>query len=141
MKKSKKKPITHIFGRRIQRMIMRACLVAQKDNSLLLIKSRTQPLWYFPSTKIRKDEVPEQVLYKMLKEELGIPLLPASLGYLTTIIDPYYEGQDQVMLICFSADICASLFSSNEMEKLAWIGKDQLKLMASSVQSLIEKVF
>lgn len=141
MTKSKRRPITHIFGRRIQRMVMRACLVAQKDSSLLLIKSRTQPLWYFPSTKIRKDEVPEQVLYKMLKEELGILMSITSLGYLTTIIDPFYEGRYKVMLICFSIDIPESWHSYTKIAELAWINKDQLELMAPSVQSLIEKVF
>ena len=54
-------------------MVLRcACLVAVRDDRLLLFRVRDNALWYLPGGKIEPSELPEETLIRELFEELGI---------------------------------------------------------------------
>ncbi len=118
-------------------MIHCACLRAEKDNSLLLVRVRNHKLWYLPGGKIEHGESPKQTLCRELEEELGINIPIESLNYVTTVIGPSHDGRDQVTLICFAGDIPNSFKPSAEISEVAWIKKDRHELMAPAVQLLV----
>ena len=118
-------------------MIHCACLLAEKDNSLLLVRVRNHKLWYLPGGKIEHEESPKKTLIRELAEELGITVPIESLTYVTTVIGPSHDGKDQVTLICFAGDIPNSFKPSAEITEAAWINKDQRELMAPAVQLLV----
>ena len=49
-------------------MVLRcACLVAVRDDRLLLVRVRDNALWYLPGGKIEPSELPEETLIRELR--------------------------------------------------------------------------
>jgi len=67
-------------------LIRCACLVATRDQKLLLVRVRDNIHWYLPSGKIESDETPEAALVRELSEELNIVVLNDTIKYLYTIV-------------------------------------------------------
>ena len=98
-----------------------ACLVAQRDDRLLLVRVRENEHWYLPGGKVEDDEAPEDALQRELWEELGISLDPASVRYLYTVVGPAYGQPGEVALICFAADWDQEPRPKGEISDVQWL--------------------
>src|SRR5690349_18074746 len=98
-----------------------ACLVAEQDNTLLLVRVRDNQHWYLPGGKIEPGEHPEQALQRELHEELGIELNPATVRYLYTVRGPAYGLAGEVELVCFAAQWQGEARVQGEISEVAWL--------------------
>jgi uncharacterized protein len=111
-----------------------ACLVAQLDYKLLLVRVRDNQHWYLPGGKLEPGELPEQALQRELHEELGIVIDPRSIRYLYTVSGPAYGQAGEVELICFAADWQNVPRPHGEISEVEWI--DWRERLAPAVQIL-----
>lgn len=113
-----------------------ACLVAEKDGKLLLVRVRQNEHWYLPGGKIEDAESPEEALHRELDEELGISITPGSLGYLYSVVGPAYGQTGEVELICFSASFAQEPRPHGEISAVDWLSCDDHSRFAPAVQIL-----
>jgi 8-oxo-dGTP pyrophosphatase MutT (NUDIX family) len=116
-----------------------ACLVAEQNDRLLLVRARANEHWYLPGGKIEEHESPEETLQRELAEELGIAIDPESVRYLYTVRGPAYAQACEVELVCFAArwqNDPAPLGEISEVEWLYWREHDKF---APAVRILCER--
>jgi len=113
-----------------------ACLVAVKDERLLLVRVRANEHWYLPGGKIEADESPESALERELNEELGIVVERSSIRYLYTVRGPAYGQPGEVELVCFSAIWMNSLRALGEISDVQWLDRRERDRFAPAVQIL-----
>ena len=116
-----------------------ACLVAERNGRLLLVRVRDNEHWYLPGGKIEEGESPEETLQRELVEELGIAVDPESVRYLYTVCGPAYGHATEVELVCFAArwkNDPSPLGEISEVDWLRWQGHHKL---APAVRILCEK--
>jgi 8-oxo-dGTP pyrophosphatase MutT (NUDIX family) len=113
-----------------------ACLVAEQDDKLLLVRVRQNEHWYLPGGKIDHGESPEQALQRELLEELGILIDPATVAYLYTVIGPAYGQAGEVELICFTARWDEDPQPHGEISEVQWLPWQQQEKFAPAVQIL-----
>ena len=115
-----------------------ACLVAEQDAKLLLVRVRQNAHWYLPGGKIEDDESPEEALHRELDEELGITLTPGSLRYLYSVVGPAYGETGDVELVCFSGDFRDAPRPCGEISEVDWLPVDAFDEFAPAVRILCE---
>lgn len=113
-----------------------ACLVAQQDQKLLLVRVRENQHWYLPGGKLEPGESPEQALQRELLEELGIVIDPRSVRYLYTVTGPAYGQEGEVELICFTAGWQGVPRPHGEITEVDWIDRREHERLAPAVQLL-----
>jgi uncharacterized protein len=118
-----------------------ACLVAQQDHALLLVRVRDNQHWYLPGGKLEPGELPEQALERELHEELGIVIDPQSVRYLYTVSGPAYGQAGEVELICFAADWQNVPRPHGEISEVEWIDWREHERLAPAVQILCARWF
>ncbi|MES1951709.1 MutT domain-containing protein [Salinisphaera sp. S4-8] len=115
-----------------------ACLVAEQDGKLLLVRVRQNAHWYLPGGKIEDDESPEAALHRELHEELGITLTLGSLRYLYSVTGPAYGQAGEVELICFAAAFRDAPRSCSEISAVDWLPVSNFDEFAPAVRILCE---
>lgn len=113
-----------------------ACLVAQQEEKLLLVRVRNNHHWYLPGGKVEPDERPEQALQRELLEELGVVIDPQSVRYLYTVVGPAYGQEGEVELICFSACWANTPRPHGEISEVDWLDWRDYGRLAPAVQIL-----
>jgi 8-oxo-dGTP diphosphatase len=116
-----------------------ACLVAQQDYKLLLVRVRDNQHWYLPGGKIEPGESAEQTLHRELLEELGVVIEPQSVRYLYTVTGPAYGQAGEVELICFSAEWNNDPRPHGEISEVEWIDWRERERLAPAVQILCDR--
>lgn len=118
-------------------MILRcACLVATRQDRLLLVRVRDNALWYLPGGKIEPSELPEEALSRELFEELGIVVDAESVRHLYSVQGPAYGRSGDVELVCFAARWRNDPRPRGEVAEVAWIPTKQLDRFAPAVRTL-----
>jgi 8-oxo-dGTP diphosphatase len=115
-----------------------ACLFAQPDRRLLLVRVRDNPHWYLPGGKIEPPETPGQAVVREVAEELQIELVDSTLEYKFTVVGPAYRQAGDVQLLCFSAEWRNDPKPSGEVRDVAWLGEESFTLFAPAVQVLFD---
>jgi 8-oxo-dGTP diphosphatase len=113
-----------------------ACLVAEQNDKLLLVRVRTNKHWYLPGGKIEDDELPEEALQRELTEELGITVEQESVRYLYTVRGPAYGQTGEVELVCFAANWNNDPSPNGEISEVAWLHWNEQSKFAPAVQVL-----
>lgn len=113
-----------------------ACLVAERDDTLLLVRVRQNEHWYLPGGKIEKDELPEEALQRELAEELEITIHPESIHYLYTVVGPAYGQAGEVELVCFAAKWKGEPHPQGEISEVQWLHWQDHEKFAPAVQIL-----
>jgi 8-oxo-dGTP pyrophosphatase MutT (NUDIX family) len=113
-----------------------ACLVAQRDEKLLLVRVRDNLHWYLPGGKVEPGELPEQTLQRELLEELGVVIEPQSVRYLYTVTGPAYGQAGEVELICFAADWRKTPTPHGEISEVEWLDWRDHARLAPAVRIL-----
>lgn len=116
-----------------------ACLIDQRDDTLLLVRVRQNEHWYLPGGKIEPHETADAALIRELREELDIELLPDSIRYLYTVTGPAYGQPGNVELICFSATWRGELHPLGEVSEACWLDHRDTVKFAPAVKILCEK--
>jgi 8-oxo-dGTP pyrophosphatase MutT (NUDIX family) len=116
-----------------------ACLVAEQNDKLLLVRVRANKHWYLPGGKIEEDESPEEALERELAEELGIAVDPESVQYLYTVRGPAYGQSREVELVCFAARWKNDPRPHGEISEVEWLHWQEQNKFAPAVQILCEK--
>lgn len=116
--------------------IVCACLVAERDGKLLLVRVRDNTHWYLPGGKVEPGERPEQALQRELLEELGVEIEPESIRYLYTVHGPAYGQAGEVELICFSAQWREMPRAFGEISEVDWLDWKNHECLAPAVQIL-----
>jgi 8-oxo-dGTP diphosphatase len=116
-----------------------ACLIAQQDHKLLLVRVRNNQHWYLPGGKIEPGESAEQTLHRELLEELGVVIEPQSVRYLYTVTGPAYGQAGEVELICFSAEWNNDPRPHGEISEVEWIDWRERERLAPAVQILCDR--
>lgn len=116
--------------------IICACLVAQREGKLLLVRVRDNPHWYLPGGKIEPGELPEQALQRELLEELGVTIDPKSVRYLYTVTGPAYGQAGEVELICFDANWQNLPRPHGEISEVEWLDWRDYERLAPAVRIL-----
>jgi 8-oxo-dGTP pyrophosphatase MutT (NUDIX family) len=113
-----------------------ACLVATREDRLLLVRVRDNALWYLPGGKIEPAELPEETLTRELFEELGIVVDADSVRHLYSVRGPAYGRSGEVELVCFAAQWENDPRARGEVAEVAWIPTGQLDRFAPAVRTL-----
>lgn len=113
-----------------------ACLVDQREDTLLLVRVRQNEHWYLPGGKIEDRESAESALEREIREELGIVLIPASIQYLYTVVGPAYGQAGDVELVCFAAKWLGEPVPRGEVSEVRWIEARDAGKLAPAVQLL-----
>jgi len=113
-----------------------ACLVATREDRLLLVRVRDNALWYLPGGKVESSETPEETLIRELFEELGIVVHLDSVRPLYSVCGPAYGLAGDVELICFSAQWKNEPQAGGEVAEVAWIPKTEIDRFAPAVRTL-----
>ena len=113
-----------------------ACLVNQRNETLLLVRVRQNEHWYLPGGKIEPQESAESALRRELAEELGIALVPESIKYLYSVVGPAYGQPGDVELICFSANWNGEPIPLGEITEVRWIDRNDTNKLAPAVRVL-----
>lgn len=113
-----------------------ACLVNQRDDTLLLVRVRHNEHWYLPGGKIEPQESAESALQRELAEELGISLVTESIQYLYSVVGPAYGQPGDVELICFSANWSGEPSALGEITEVQWIDRNDTDKLAPAVRVL-----
>ena len=116
-----------------------ACLVAERNGRLLLVRVRDNEHWYLPGGKIEQDESPEETLERELAEELGIAVDPESVRYLYTVRGPAYGHASEVELVCFAAHWKNEPSPLGEISEVGWLHCREHEKLAPAVRILCEK--
>ncbi|MEN9656999.1 MAG: hypothetical protein RL571_464 [Pseudomonadota bacterium] len=113
-----------------------ACLVAEQNNSLLLVRVRENAHWYLPGGKIEVGESAEAAMIREVAEELGIHIEQGSSRYLYTVIAPAYGQAGEVELVCFTAQWQNIPQPLGEISEVAWLPLHEQFKFAPAVQTL-----
>jgi 8-oxo-dGTP diphosphatase len=113
-----------------------ACLVAQRDDAILLVRVRQNAHWYLPGGKIENGESAEEALRRELAEELGIEVDPPSIQYLYTVVGPAYGQAGEVELVCFAAGWKNEPHPHGEISEVQWLHWQDQDKFAPAVQIL-----
>lgn len=113
-----------------------ACLVAQREEKLLLVRVRDNQHWYLPGGKVEPGELPEQALQRELLEELGVVIEPQSVRYLYNVVGPAYGQSGEVELICFAATWQNTPRPHGEISEVEWLDWRDYERLAPAVQIL-----
>lgn len=113
-----------------------ACLVAQRGNTLLLVRVRQNEHWYLPGGKIEHHESPQSALQRELDEELGIQLEHGSIKYLCTVVGPAYGQPGNVELVCFAGRWSGEPQARGEVSEVRWLELTDTSKFAPAVQRL-----
>lgn len=116
-----------------------ACLVAQQNGKLLLVRVRDNQHWYLPGGKLEPGESTEQALQREVLEELGIAIQPRSIRYLYTVIGPAYGQTGDVELICFAAEWQNDPRPHGEISEVEWIDWREHERLAPAVRVLCHR--
>jgi len=118
-------------------MILRcACLVATREDRLLLVRVRDNELWYLPGGKIEPSELPQETLIRELFEELEMVVDAESVRHLYSVRGPAYGRAGDVELICFAARWENDPLARGEVSEVAWIPTTQVGRFAPAVRTL-----
>ena len=121
-------------------MIICACLVAVKDDRVLLVRTYDNSVWYFPGGKIEPGEAADAALIRELDEELGIEIAPETLTHSTTLEGPSHDRQDECRLICFESSDLPPISPRAEISDAAWISVHDRARMAPLVQRYLDEL-
>lgn len=113
-----------------------ACLVAQQEEKLLLVRVRDNQHWYLPGGKVESGESPEQALQRELLEEIGVVVDPQSIRHLYTVVGPAYGQEGEVELICFFARWANKPRPYGEISEVDWLEWHDYARLAPAVQML-----
>ena len=115
-----------------------ACLVAEQDGRLLLVRVRQNLHWYLPGGKIEAGEAPAQALRRELAEELGIAIDGQSLRYLYTVRGPAYGMAGEVELVCYAARWAGEPKPLAEISEVQWRDWRETESLAPAVRILCD---
>lgn len=123
-------------------MIRCACLVIENiPSEILLVRVRDNQKWYLPGGKIEQNEEPNQALIRELYEELGVLININDLQYLTTVIRPAYGVDDNVELVCFTANSIGEINPQAEISEVRFVSwQNERELIAPAVLMLCDTV-
>ena len=113
-----------------------ACLVATREDRLLLVRVRDNALWYLPGGKIERSELPAQTLIRELFEELGVVVQADSVRHLCSVRGPAYGRPGDVELVCFTARWKNEPRACGEVAEVAWIPTTEVDRFAPAVRTL-----
>jgi 8-oxo-dGTP diphosphatase len=120
-------------------MLRCACLVAEREGAILLVRVRQNIHWYLPGGTIEQGETPEQALVREITEELGLAVATSDLTYLYSVTGPAYGRDGDVMLICFSVADITGATARAEISQLAWRDASHYDHFAPAVQILYDR--
>ena len=118
-----------------------ACLLARRENKVLLVRVRDNALWYLPGGTIEEGETPEAALIREVQEELGVALNPASIEFDRRIAGPAYGRAGTVELNCYRAHWDGELRACSEVSAIEWFGPDKSDRVAPAIQLLFDELW
>ncbi len=113
-------------------VIDKVALVKTDAGKVLTARSRGKTKYYTPGGKREKGETDEETLFREIKEELNVNILPDTVQYLGTFeapADGHPEGVT-VRMICYEADYSGVPKESNEIEEIRWLSFKDISLVA-----------
>ena len=118
-----------------------ACLLAEQDGKLLLVRVRDNALWYLPGGTMEEGESAESALIREVREELGVALDPASVRPARSLIGPAYGREGLVELVCFTARWNGDLMAQAEVSDFDWLGPDDAERVAPAVRLVFAQLW
>jgi 8-oxo-dGTP diphosphatase len=94
-----------------------------KDKKILMTRTRGKDVWYLPGGKRMAGESDQDALFREIKEELNIELIPGSIHYLAVFkaqADGKPEGVE-VQITCYTGDFHGDIQPSSEIEEITWL--------------------
>lgn len=110
-----------------------------KDRKVLFVRSKGKDAFFNPGGKREAGETDEQALFREIKEELNVDLIPRTIKYLETFIAQAHGKPEGVMvqIKCYAADFTGTLQPSAEIEEAKWLtGRDANMTSATGKLSL-----
>lgn len=120
-------------------MIRCACLLAEREQRILLVRVRQNELWYLPGGTLEADEALEDALVREISEELGVVIDRGSIELQRTVTGPAYGRDDIVELNCFSARWNGEISPKAEVSELGWFGPSDRHLVAPAIKILFDQ--
>jgi 8-oxo-dGTP diphosphatase len=117
-------------------VIDNVALLYVHDRKVLVARSRGKDRWYLPGGKREPGETDEQTLRREIREELGVDVLPGSVYHVGTY-EGIAHGQQpgtRVRMACYAARWSGQLRASGEIDRLDYLGFDDLAQTAPLVQ-------
>ena len=115
-----------------------ALLCINKDNHLLLARSKGKENYYLPGGKRELGETDQAALTREIHEELSVNLVPDTIKYLKTFsaqADDKPEGT-LVKMTCYTAEFTGAVQANAEIEEVIWANQ-QNNVPCSQVTLLI----
>ena len=119
-------------------LIDKIALIETKDRSILSTRSKGKEKYYIPGGKREGQETDTETLIREIKEELSVPIDPASISYLGTFTAPS-DGAPQGVLVqmtCYTASYAGILTANSEIEEVVWLSYQDIEKV-SAVDKII----
>jgi len=121
-------------------LIDNVALLYVNDRKVLVARSRGEDRWNLPGGKREPGETDEETLRREIREELSVDVLPGTVRHVGT-----YEGSahgqrpgTKVRMACYDAQWSGQLRPSGEIERLDYLGYDDLAQTAPLVQLIFQ---
>jgi 8-oxo-dGTP diphosphatase len=103
---------------------MTVAWVRVEQGRILCARSRGKDVFYIPGGKLETGESDLDALFREIKEELSVELVPETVREFGTYQAQAHGQADgvQVVMRCYTADYQGAPSASREIEELDWLG-------------------
>lgn len=120
-------------------MIDKLAWIYIQDRKILCTRSKGKDAWYIPGGKREKGESDSDALFREVKEELDVELIPYTLTYIGTFKAQAHGKPEGVIvqMTCFTAKYKGILKPCSEIEEMTWLTSNTDSELLSPVDRII----
>lgn len=110
-----------------------------KDKKILSTRSKGKDAWYIPGGKRELGESDHEALFREVKEELTVDLVPETITYLDTF-KAQAHGKPEgvfVQMTCYTGEYKGELLPSSEIAEMSWLTSTTDPQLLSPVDRII----
>lgn len=111
-------------------------LIYTKNKKILHTRPKNTKEWSLPGGKLLEDETYVNALARIIKEQLGLSLVPKSIQFLKTYVGQSYgqSGGIKIKITCFKADLDGNIKSkANQTKYLSFGDKHESSTISQMV--------